>query len=203
MIRECPGILPDSITKVLDKLADEWATSAIRPKLDKEVTKNWDNLIKSWTNDETLPLFIRRPNLGRGSVIKHETGRDLVPVDNTPAHWVFNMADEYGHMTIEELFNKVNDRDVPVAMVLSIEERRNNLFKTGNPRIMLSSKGWQVCHKKPVKLGPNGDVKNIPINILKEHFVRLMIPSNIFLVPKQLGALGELPQFTNRMMDID
>jgi hypothetical protein len=38
-------------------------------------------------------------------------------------------------------------------------------------------------------------IKEIPIELIEDHFRKLANPKNIFLLPKQIGALGEIQQF--------
>jgi hypothetical protein len=44
-------------------------------------------------------------------------------------------------------------------------------------------------------------VEEISITSLETHFRRFISPSNMFLVPKILGGLGELTQFTDEIID--
>ena len=38
------------------------------------------------------------------------------------------------------------------------------------------------------------DLTNVPVEELEEHFIKFLSPSNMFLIPKRLGGLGEIPQ---------
>ena len=59
--------------------------------------------------------------------------------------------------------------------------------------------GWKVCHIKEVRLGGRGPIREREITLLQSHFVAFLAPSNMFLVPLELGGLGELPYFNSGM----
>ena len=54
---------------------------------------------------------------------------------------------------------------------------------------------WKVCHIKAVGFNSRKSIKEIPIELIEDHFRKLANPKNIFLLPKQIGALGEIQQF--------
>jgi len=53
---------------------------------------------------------------------------------------------------------------------------------------------------EPVGIG-YGDIKQIDLKTLKEHMYRFLSVGNMFLIPKQYGALGELTAFLEVFRD--
>ena len=61
------------------------------------MTRFWDSVVDQMVQDPTVPLFIRqRGGKGRGSVIMHSSGRELLLVDNAPANFFLSAA-IHGH----------------------------------------------------------------------------------------------------------
>lgn len=76
----------------LRRLATLWVGHPARPRLDPKVMCHWDALLKNWSEDLRLPLFIRKRGAGAlySERIEHSpTGQELVLTDNSPAHWTF------------------------------------------------------------------------------------------------------------------
>ena len=65
------------------------------------------------------------------------------------------------------------------------------LSKSPNP----NAAGWKVAHIDPVGLVKRADVTTIEESVLREHFRKLMKPSNMFVIPLKYAGLGELPEF--------
>lgn len=55
--------------------------------------------------------------------------------------------------------------------------------------------GWKLCHIEPIGFNTNKSLEEIDINDLKEHFRKYASPRNMFVLPKEIGYLGELPIF--------
>ena len=83
----CPDPLPEDLDKELVRLASMWAKDPARPRLDSRVAQHWDELVMLWSVEPSLPLLLRKSEkqVIRGEVIHHETGRQLVLTDNSPA----------------------------------------------------------------------------------------------------------------------
>jgi hypothetical protein len=200
----CPDPLPEDIDKQVKILASIWAKHSLRPRLDAAVARHWDELIDAWSADSSLPLLIRKQEKGiaRGEPIQHEFGRELVLTDNSPASWSYMLA--YGKSTpsLTDIRNQLERDEIPVAMVTDggmIERSRYkcNRIRSNDRKAQL----WKVCHRHKVALEGRGSVTQRPIAHLQAHFRRFLAPSNIFLVPLELGGLGELPHFIEAIGD--
>src|SRR5262245_31532107 len=99
-------------------LCRAWACSALRPRVSASVRQGWSALLDAWITEVDFPLFVRRAGAGRGRVLRHETGRPIVPTDNSPAHWALSLALRETVPTLAEIREWLARDAVPVAMVL-------------------------------------------------------------------------------------
>jgi hypothetical protein len=198
----CPFPLPEDLNQQLAALASLWAKHVARPRLDAGVVRHWDELIHQWSIDSSLPLLLRKQERGiaRGEVILHESGRELVLTDNSPASWSYMSAYAKTKPTIEEVRASLERNEIPVAMIIDREMIARSRYKcsrvkAANPNFYR----WKVCHRSRVALEGKGTVKKRSLKLLQEHFKRFLSPSNMFLVPLALAGLGELPHFIEAM----
>lgn len=190
----CQEKLPDDLMEPIKLFAHQWAHSENRPRPKKEVMVHWRTLIDSWCNDKDIPLFIRKASEGRGKYIKHDTGRFLIPVDNSSAHWAFYMALNNEKPSLEDIRTFISDDQIPVALILKKEERLVARQKcTLSKDFNLNKLGWKIAHIEGVGLNESSSINYIHIDSLKKHFRKLMSPENMFLIPLALEGLGEIP----------
>jgi hypothetical protein len=196
--------LPEDLVRELARLASLWAEHSARPRLNATVARHWDELIMSWSNEPTLPLLIRKSERGiaRGEVVLHESGRELVLTDNSPASWSYMLAFAEARPTLDDVQGYFERDEIPVAMVtdqemVSRSRYRRSRVTVANPNILR----WKVCHRRKVALRGRGTVKHRDITYLQSHFREFLAPSNMFLVPLALGGLGELPHFIEAIGD--
>lgn len=204
-MQKCPNPLPQSLTEALDNIAYEWARSPLRPRLKKGIADHWDLVVKEWADDRIMPLFIRRFNdeFPRGKAIRHASGRMLIPVDNTPAHWVLSLALREEVLGVEIIERMLAEDRIPIAMILKKKEKASAAYKCcGRKDLLFNDYGWKVCHKESVKFG-RGNIVDMSLDSLKGHFCRFMSPQNMFLIPLQLGGLGELSGLIEIMKQFD
>lgn len=196
----CPKQLPDNILKAAQLLAAAYWDSPIRPKLAEEVIQHWDELIDAWADDATLPLFIRKQSADIGSLLQHRTSlRPLAPCDNSPAHWVVVTAFSAGtNFSLSDIKAVIAKHDIPVTMAMSKADIADSAMKgvlAKTKGLNASDYGWKVDHVDEVGLKQRLRIQEMPLTDLKDHFRRLMKPSNIVLVPSALKGLGDMPAF--------
>lgn len=206
MLPTCPAQLPPEICQAADALALAYANSPMRPRLTREVTAHWDDLIDAWSNREDLPLLVRKQAADIGEILQHHgTGRALAPCDNSPAHWVVVNAFASGvAFTIRDVELALANHRIPVTMAMNLQEIAAAAMKgvlAKQPSAY--KKGWKVDHIDDVGLGQKLRVEEIPLADLKSHFCRLMKPSNIVLVPSVLKGLGDMPAFLEAVKRAD
>lgn len=193
-------MLPDDILAAARSLAETYWNSPIRPRLGPDVAIHWDQLIEAWADTVDLPLFIRKQQTESGDLLIHAaTQRELAPCDNSPAHWAILSAFHMGtSATLDDVRAALAAHRISVTMAMSkteIEESRIKGVLAANPDLNASEYGWKVDHIDEVGLKQRGDIREMPIESLKQHFKRLMKPSNIVLVPSKLKGLGDMPEF--------
>ncbi len=202
IIPECPDPLPDELRRLAKALACAWITHPSRPKVPEQVIKHWNQLIDVWIATKDMPLFVRKYKKNRGSIVPHPEGRDLVPCDNSPAHWVFALALRHERPPIQKIQQLLKDRQIPAAMALDKDEVKIAEFRCCKQPENLNEKGWKICHIDPVGLGCRGPLDTIALDHLKQHFRRAMNPHNMFLVPKVWSGLGEMPEMIEAAISV-
>lgn len=183
---------------LLVELAELWAQEPQRPHPTTNVLQHWDDLIANWANDVSLPLYVRKSENNRGSIIVHRSGRQLIPSDNSPAQWSFALA-VLGQMPSSDDIREAVERDnVPVAMIFKEAEKSFAKFRCSLNRIVNpNSAGWKVCHIEGIGLAARGSLFDGPEDLLRRHFRLFMAPSNMFVIPIKYSGLGEVPEFCN------
>jgi hypothetical protein len=183
---------------IIQKLGQKWRNNSKNPVNDpmfSNIINEWEIFIKNWASDPNIPLLIRKKDGELGIINIHNTGRKLVPVDNSPAQWVFACVCN-GFSPPNNVVNDLNNGLVPIAMVLpklklGVEAYRGALNKCPNTQTL----GWYLGHKNDV--GLNKKILDCSITELQSHFIKLMSPSNMFVVPKdkKMRGLAELIDF--------
>jgi len=192
---ECDNRVLNELEARVRDLGRFWAGSN-PPRPDSESLRRWDQLIADWISAENVPLFARRfsERYPRGSVQTQVSGRELIPADNTPAHWAFLEAFRATDWTLEAIKQTLHGDLIPVAMMLNSQEKTTARYFRSGRKGLLNAKGWKLCHAVPVHLG-RGNLLTHPVSDVEEHFRRFMSPSNMFLVPISFAGLGEAPSF--------
>jgi len=204
LLPRCPDPLPEDLDRELKRIGDLWAEHPVRPRLDAAVARHWDELVRSWSVDPELPLLIRKKQAGvaRGEMVKHESGRQLVLTDNSPASWSYMLAFAREDPSLDNIRGYFERAEIPVAMVVDGQMHARAhyiaaLADIANPNVL----GWKVCHRRRVALHGHGAVQNRDIAHLQSHLRNFLSPSNMFLVPLELAGLGELPHFIDAIGD--
>jgi hypothetical protein len=164
------------------------------------VLAHWDSLITQWSDDSSLPLLVRKPARNRGAVLLSRGGRMIIPTDNSPAQWTFALAVLGDTPSLAWVQEQLAADAIPMAMILKATERarahyRCTLNRCANP----NAAGWKVAHIVNVGLASSEPLEQITESRLREHFVRLMSPRNMFVVPSRYAGLGEVPEFCEEL----
>ena len=176
---------------VLSSHLSELLESAPHPEV--AVARAWDQVVDEWA-DSKLPIPVRGTGWPRGTLRTVET-RKVLSVDNAAAHWIFTLALKAETRTFEQIQQGWDTRSLGLTGMLTQDESANAKekgYKTEGPRDnSVTAAGWKVCHIDPVGLGANK--KKLTDAVCVDAFRKLMKPSNMFLVPKQIGGMGEIP----------
>ena len=177
-IANCPDNLPD-LENTLRQVADTWAASTLRPRVEDSVRTAWQKLINDWVEARDVPIFVRKHQNNRGARLNHETGRVIVPADNGPAHWAIRLALDGICPTLKEVRNFVAEGSIPVAMVVKRVERALFSFQPSLQSTAVNKSRWKVCHIEQVKLGTRQPLESAPMKLLENHFRRFLSPANM------------------------
>ena len=178
----------------LRELGEAWACSAFRPRLSDATKAHWNSLINEWAASD-LPVAIRKSGDVRGSVIKHNSGREIIIADNSPAQWSFSQAFKGQCFSLMDIHNLLENDAIPFTFATKSSEKSRMLYKrTLGISDNVNKRGWKLCHIVNIGLNTKEPIQTIPLVKLIEHFKLLMAPSNHFLIPLEWGGLGEVPE---------
>jgi hypothetical protein len=200
---KAPAELPTELAELVRRIATGWANCPDRPRPQPDVLAQWDQLIDAWCAYDSLPLFVRKTNKNRGHAVPHPSGRIIVPCDNSPAHWAFAKA-VLGEMpSLEEIHGQFIEDNIPVAMIFGKEEREGARYKCSLSQVVNpNAAGWKVAHIAAIGLAGRTPIVQLDEKRLREHFRRLMVPRNMFVVPMAYAGLAELREMCDAMASV-
>jgi hypothetical protein len=192
-LAHCPEFLPSDLTSLVESFGRAWAASPSRPRPEAHVMEHWSKLLAEWAGLEDLPLFVRKPANNRGSVIVHDSGRSIVPCDNSPAHWAYVLASQSECPLINDIRAFLTEDSIPIAMILkSIEKPAARYRCTLTKKFNVNQFGWKLAHIAGVGLNSRASISTLPIERLTAQFIALMNPANMFVVPIAWAGIAEL-----------
>ena len=186
-------IVGDDIRQKIKEIGLLWRNSPHNPSINIEVLKKWDNLIEEWIKDETMPLIIRKETSKRGQAFNHPCGREIIVSDNTVAIWVFRNVLDGKVFTLSDIKELLQNKELPMVFMATTEIKEK--AKYTKPLGCHSLPNWKLCHIQPVGFNTNISIENLDISEIKEHFRRYVNPNNMFVLPKEIGYLGEIDVF--------
>ena len=81
-----------------------------------------------------------------------------------------------------------NDQ-IPFMMVAN---KNAKYKKTQEPN---TTDGWKLCHKEEVGFKTRKSVNELDIKLIERKFFLFANPKNMFLLPKDIGGIGEIKEF--------
>jgi len=192
-LAHCPEVLPSDLTSLVESFGRAWAVSPSRPKHESHVIEHWSKLLAEWASDEDLPLFVRKHANNRGSVVRHDSGRSIVPCDNSPAHWAYVLASQGECPTLNDIRILLDKDSIPVAMIQKAVEKPTARYHcTLAKKFNVNEFGWKLAHIEGVGLNTRTSISTIPIERLAAQFRSLMAPANMFVVPLAWAGIAEI-----------
>lgn len=189
----CKDLVGDDIRSKIREIGTLWHSSKYNPSIDPDVIDKWEKLIDDWIEDFDMPLIVRKETDKRGQAFIHRTGREIIIADNTVALWI------YGHVLKGEVFtlNQIRDllmrNELPVVFMATKEIKEKAKYSKSLGKNPLSH--WKLCHIESVGFNTNTPIVDIEIADIKEHFRKYVSPKNMFVLPKEIGDLGEIAAF--------
>ena len=188
------SLIEKEIRDKIRELGRLWKHSPNNPRISAILLDDWEQVIKEWLADESMPLIVRKKTKkdGRGKSIIHPTGRELIISDNTLPDWIYSNILQNKLYTLAELKQMLSHDDLPVAFTFENWEKAEAKYtKTFKENL----DNWKVCHIEPVGFHSRKNLIEIGIEDIQNHFWKLANPKNIFILPKAIGALGEIEEF--------
>ena len=193
-IKPIKDLIGNVIREKIKELGELWRNSEHNPQIDIEVLNHWEKVISEWSEDAEMPLIVRKnANELKGMSIIHPSGREIVVSDNTFAIWVYNCVMNKVTYDLGQLKNMLFDNGIPMVFeqTKKIKEKAKYTKQLG----AFSLPEWKLCHIEPVGFNSNKTIEELSINDIKEHFKKYASPSNMFILPKEIGDLGEIQIF--------
>ena len=83
--------------------------------------------------------------------------------------------------------------ELPVVFMATKEIKEKAKYSKSLGKNPLSN--WKLCHIESVGFNTNTPIVDIEIADIKEHFRKYVSPKNMFVLPKEIGDLGEIAAF--------
>ena len=193
-IKPIKDLIGNEIREKIKEIGVIWRNSEHNPKIDNEVLNHWQRVIIEWSEDVEMPLIIRKDaNKLKGMSVNHPSGREIVVSDNTFAIWVYNRVMNNITYNLGQLKDMLFDNEIPMVFMQTKGMIGN--AKYTKPLGTFSLPEWKLCHIEPVGFNSNKAIEELSINDIKEHFKKYASPTNMFVLPKEIGDLGEIQIF--------
>ena len=197
-ITKSQDLIGDDIRTKIKEIGILWHNSPNNPVIKNETLDKWENLIEEWIADETLPLIVRKETSKRGQSLKHPSGREIIISDNTVAIWVYSNVLKNYTPTLSEIKNLLAHNELPIVFMATNEIKAKAKYTKPLGNYALTN--WKVCHISSVGFNTNKSIPELELSDIKEHFRKYANPKNMFILPKEIGYLGEISEFIEEQM---
>ena len=129
----------------------------------------------------------------RGQSFIHPTGREIIVSDNTFAIWVYGQVMKQHTPTLKEIKEMLQNNMIPMQFMQTKDGKQK--AKYSKPLGTDALQGWKLCHIEPIGFNSSKSINEIDIHSIEEHFRKYANPYNMFVLPKEIGDLGEIQVF--------
>lgn len=192
-IKSKKDLIGSDIREKIREIGKMWRDSDCNPSIDDSILLYWDNVIKKWAEDEKMPLIIRKDIRKKGQVFIHSSGREIIVSDNTFAIWIFNCVMNNITYSLSQLREMLFNNEIPMVFVQTDEIRERGKYI--RPLGSFSLPDWKVCHIDSIGFNSRKRLEELDIASIKRHFCKYASPLNMFVLPKEIGDLGEIQIF--------
>lgn len=186
-------LVGEEIRMKIKEIGTLWRNSPNNPQIDIEVLTNWNSLIEEWIADKDMPLIVRKETNKRGQSFVHPCGREIIVSDNTVAIWAYYNVLRVGVFTLSQIKELLSQKELPVVFMATKEIKAKAKYTKSLGRYALSD--WKLCHIQPVGFNTNTSIEDLEISDIEDHFRKYVNPNNMFVLPKEIGYLGEIDVF--------
>jgi len=183
------------IRGMISEIGKKWRVSDSNPVHSLDLIVAWDELIRKWKDDKQMPLVVRKQTELRGSEIDHKTNRKIIITDNSFSQWIMFHVLRDKKFTLEEIREMLQKDEIPFSFAIKKGDEGKIKYKRSVGKYSVNKLGWKLCHIFGVGIGTPIPIEKVPIEILEDHFTKLGSPSNMFLVPLEIGGIGEIDEF--------
>ena len=127
-LTECPKALPELLRGNALNLAESLLQSEINPAPKPEIIASWDYVINEWADTVNLLLLNKKHKDSPGSVLIHNSGGDIVLVDNSSARWSFGMAYSEVAISIDVVRDSLQKNTIPIVLALKNAEESSEKY---------------------------------------------------------------------------
>ena len=177
--------------KAMQFLTD--APPNLKINIDNDVLQNWEHVIDEWIADNNMPLIIRKNTNKRGQSFIHPSGREVIVSDNTFAIWVYYCVMNGKIYTLSQLKEMLSCNEIPMVFMQTKDILKNAKYTRPLGAYLLPE--WKLCHIEPVGFNSNKSIEELDIRDIQNHFRKYANPCNMFVLPKEIGDLGEIQIF--------
>lgn len=194
----CKDLIGSEIWKKIEEIGLLWHDSENNPSknIKKDILDSWENTLNEWIQDDNMPLIVRKETNRKGQSFDHSCGRKIIISDNTFAIWIYGRVLKGEIYTLDQLKNKLFQKEIPMVFMQTAEIREKGEYT--KPLGNFSLPEWKLCHIEPIGFNTSKRLEDIDINDIKEHFKKYASPRNMFVLPKEIGDLGEIPIFIEK-----
>ena len=186
----------DEIRNKIKEIGILWKNSIYNPYINPKILNEWDKLIQEWSDDENMPLIVRKETNKRGmSFIHPSSNREIIISDNTVAIWIFSNVLKGIVFTKSQIKEKLRNKELPIVFMATKEIKKYANYPTALGSASLPD--WKLCHIDPIGFNTSKSITELEIDEIKEHFKKYTNPNNMFVLPKEIGYLGEIETFIN------
>lgn len=186
-------LVGEEIRMKIKEIGALWHNSLNNPQIDVEILDKWNKLIEEWVADKSMPLIIRKETNKRGQSFMHPSGREIIISDNTVAIWVYYNVLNDKVFTISQIKELLNQNELPMVFMATKGVRANGKYTKPLGSCRLSD--WKLCHIQSVGFNTNTNIDDLDISDIEDHFKKYVNPNNMFVLPKEIGYLGEIDIF--------
>lgn len=190
-------LVGDEIRNKIREIGKLWRHSEHNKAVSKEILSRWDTLIEDWLADTTLPLVVRKDTSKKGQSFVHPSGREIIIADNSLATWAYYNALQGTVFSLSQIRQLFEQDKIPVMFIATKTLKEKAKYKKALGNVL---QGWKVCHIQAVGFNNKRGIDELSIEEIKAHFKKYACPSNMFVLPKEIGDLGELKEFIDEQV---
>ena len=186
-------LIGNDIREKIREIGRLWRESEYNPHIDNDVLVTWEHIIEEWIADKGMPLIIRKDIKKRGQSFSHPSGREIIVSDNTFAIWVYYCVMNGKTYTLNQLKEMLACNEIPMVFMQTKDIPKSAQYT--RPLGAYSLPEWKLCHIEPVGFNSSKPIERLDIVDIQEHFRKYANPHNMFVLPKEIGDLGEIQIF--------